>query len=555
VVLVRVTSTLNGCDGEAVTCPVGWMLTRTFSSAACAAGTTASHASPPRVTASAEARARENMPVILSAHLGNPLRLRVDFPHMYSAAQALESLTALSQTTSVARLASAFAQAGYELALVGGPVRDAFLGRSIHDLDFTTNALPDEILRVVIPISQAHWDIGRAFGTIGAKIDGETVEITTYRADHYDGHSRKPEVAFGDSLEADLTRRDFRVNAMAVRLPELVLVDPSGGIEDLLAGVLRAPGSPEVSFGEDPLRMMRAARFCSQLGFVLDEETEWAMAELAPAIENISAERVNEELSKLLLTSNPRPGIELLVRTGIAQIVLPEIPALRLEVDEHHHHKDVYEHSLTVLEQAIDLEQARHPGAEPDLTLRLAALLHDIGKPATRQLEPGGAVSFHHHDMVGSKLATKRLRELRFDKETTQNVARLIELHLRFFGYTEAAWSDSAVRRYARDAGALLERLHILTRADVTTRNRRKAERLAFAYDDLERRIQELSEAEEMAAIRPDLDGEQIMAILGVKPGPEVGQAYSFLLNLRLDEGPLGEDAARERLLAWWSSR
>ncbi|MEY4101946.1 MAG: hypothetical protein RIR88_80 [Actinomycetota bacterium] len=474
---------------------------------------------------------------------------------MHSAASALESLTLLSQSTTVAKLSQAFATAGYELALVGGPVRDAFLGRPVHDLDFTTNATPEQILQVVIPIAEAHWDIGRAFGTIGAKIAGETVEVTTYRADQYDGLTRKPEVAFGESLEDDLARRDFRVNAMAVRLPELVLVDPSGGIEDLMAKRLRAPGSPEVSFNEDPLRMMRAARFVSQLGFELDDETEWAMTELAPAIEKISAERVNEELCKLLATDEPRAGIELLVRTGIAGFVLPEIPALRLEVDEHHHHKDVYEHSLTVLEQAIDLERERNPGAEPDLTLRLAALLHDIGKPATRHLEPGGAVSFHHHDLVGAKLAVKRMKELRFDKETTQNVARLIELHLRFFGYSDAAWSDSAVRRYARDAAELLPRLHILTRADVTTRNKRKADRLAFAYDDLEQRILQLSEAEEMAAVRPDLNGEQIMQILGIGAGREVGEAYNFLLNLRLDEGPMDPDAARERLLAWWSAR
>mgnify|MGYP000600166253 FL=1 len=481
--------------------------------------------------------------------------LPVEWREMHSAASAIESLTQLSKSPSVSRLAAAFADAGYELALVGGPVRDAFLGHEVHDLDFTTNALPDDIIRVVEPIAEAHWDIGRDFGTIGAQIAGEKVEITTYRADQYDGKTRKPVVAFGDSLEEDLTRRDFRVNAMAVRLPELVLVDPSGGVEDLMAGILRAPKSAEVSFTEDPLRMMRAARFSSQLGFQLDEETEWAMTEFASSIENISAERVNEELCKLLLTDKPRAGIELLVRTGIASYVLPEIPALRLEVDEHHHHKDVYEHSLTVLEQAIDLEKERHPGEPADLTLRLAALLHDIGKPATRQLESGGAVSFHHHDLVGAKLSVKRMKALRFDKETTQNVARLIELHLRFFGYSDAAWSDSAVRRYARDAGELLERLHILTRADVTTRNKRKADRLSFAYDDLENRIKELSEAEEMAAVRPDLNGEEIMAILGIPAGRDVGEAYNYLLNVRLDEGPIGADLARERLLAWWANR
>lgn len=474
---------------------------------------------------------------------------------MHNVASALQALTELSESPTVSRLSDAFEKAGYELALVGGPVRDAFLGTPIHDLDFTTNARPDEILRVVEPISESTWDIGRDFGTIGAQISGSKVEITTYRSDVYDGASRKPAVEFGDTLEGDLVRRDFRVNALAVRLPNLVLVDPSGGVEDLLAGILRAPKSAEISFTEDPLRMMRAARFTSQLGFMVDEETEWAMTEHASLILNISAERVNEELCKLLMTRSPRTGIELLDRTGIFNEVLPEIPALRLEVDEHHHHKDVYQHSLTVLEQAIDLEQQRHPGQPADLTLRLAALLHDIGKPATKQLEPGGAVTFHHHDVVGAKLATKRLKALRFDKETTHNVSRLIELHLRFFGYSEQAWSDSAVRRYARDAGDLLERLHILTRADVTTRNKRKAERLAFAYDDLERRIQELSQAEELAAIRPELSGEDIMTILGISAGPDVGKAYDFLLNVRLDEGIIGKDAAEARLRAWWQNR
>ena len=474
---------------------------------------------------------------------------------MHNVASALQALTELSESPTVSRLSDAFEKAGHELALVGGPVRDAFLGTPIHDLDFTTNARPDEILRVVEPISESTWDIGRDFGTIGAQITGNKVEITTYRSDVYDGASRKPAVEFGDTLEGDLVRRDFRVNALAVRLPQLVLVDPSGGVEDLLSGILRAPKSAEISFTEDPLRMMRAARFTSQLGFMVDEETEWAMTEHASLIVNISAERVNEELSKLLMTRNPRPGIELLDRTGIFNEVLPEIPALRLEVDEHHHHKDVYQHSLTVLEQAIDLEQQRHPGQPADLTLRLAALLHDIGKPATKQLEPGGAVTFHHHDVVGAKLATKRLKALRFDKETTHNVSRLIELHLRFFGYSEQAWSDSAVRRYARDAGDLLERLHILTRADVTTRNKRKAERLAFAYDDLERRIQELSQAEELAAIRPELSGDDIMTILGISAGPDVGKAYDFLLNVRLDEGIIGKDAAEARLRAWWQNR
>ncbi|PPG23930.1 CCA tRNA nucleotidyltransferase [Rathayibacter sp. AY1E8] len=474
---------------------------------------------------------------------------------MHSVQTALETLRALAGTPTVTRLAEAFAAQGHELALVGGPVRDAFLGHGVHDLDFTTSARPDDIVRIVAPIAEAHWDIGRAFGTIGARVAGETVEITTYRSDSYDGVSRKPEVEFGDSLEGDLVRRDFTVNAMALRLPEVVLVDPSGGVEDLLAGRLRTPSPADLSFGDDPLRMLRGARFTSQLGFRTTDEVEWAMAELAGRIDDVSAERVQEELRKLLATASPRAGLELLVDTGLAGRFLPELPALRLEQDEHHHHKDVYTHSLTVLEQALALEESRHPGAAPDVVLRLAALLHDIGKPATRRLEPGGAVSFHHHDMVGSKLAIKRMRALKFDNQTTKDVARLIELHLRFFGYTDGAWTDSAVRRYVTDAGPLLERLHILTRADVTTRNRRKADRLAHAYDDLEARIAELAEKEELASKRPDLDGTRIMEILGLAPGPEVGQAYRFLLELRLEEGPLGEEVATQRLREWWASR
>ncbi|WP_350348368.1 CCA tRNA nucleotidyltransferase [Agromyces sp. G08B096] len=474
---------------------------------------------------------------------------------MQDVAAALERLRELAASPTVSTLAAAFDAAGRELALVGGPVRDAFLGRPVHDLDFTTDAAPDDILAIVKPIAEAHWDIGRAFGTIGARIAGEQVEITTYRADTYDGDSRKPEVEFGDSLEGDLGRRDFTVNAMALRLPRLELVDPSGGVEDLMARVLRTPSPPERSFGDDPLRMLRAARFAAQLGFDVEAGTRAAMASLAPEIDRISAERVRDELSKLLLTDAPVPGIRLLVDSGLADRVLPEVPALRLERDEHHRHKDVYEHSLTVLDQAIGYEKSRGVLESPDLVMRLAALLHDIGKPATRRLEPGGAVSFHHHDVVGAKLAKKRLRALRFDNDTIAAVARLIELHLRFFGYTDGAWSDSAVRRYVRDAGDQLERLHILARADVTTRNRRKADMLSFAYDDLEERIAVLAEEEELAAVRPELDGAEIMRLLGISPGPVVGEAYRFLLELRLDEGPIGEDAARERLLAWWAAR
>jgi poly(A) polymerase len=474
---------------------------------------------------------------------------------MESVAEAVERLAGLATSPGVRRLSAAFESAGHELALVGGPVRDAFLGRPVSDLDFTTDALPDQILAIVTPISDAQWDIGRAFGTIGARVDGETVEITTYRSDEYDPESRKPEVTFGSSLEGDLTRRDFTVNAMALRLPQQVLVDPTGGMEDLLAKRITTPAAPEISFGDDPLRMMRAARFSAQLGFTVDPATAEAMQRMADRIDIVSVERIAAELLKTLATDNPVPGIRLLVESGIAERVLPEIPALRLEVDEHAHHKDVYEHSLTVLTQAIDLEHERFPDTEPDLVLRIAALLHDIGKPSTKRVEGAGVVSFHHHDVVGAKLASKRLRALKLDKDTITAVSRLIELHLRFFGYSEGIWTDSAVRRYVRDAGDQLARLHILTRADVTTRNRKKADRLSFAYDDLEERIAAIAEAEGIAAVRPDLDGEQIMALLGISPGREVGEAYRFLLELRLEEGPLGADEAERRLRSWWISR
>ena len=470
-------------------------------------------------------------------------------------AEGLGRLGALADNPIVATLAEAFAAAGFELAVVGGPVRDALLGRPTHDLDFTTNARPDDILQIVTPISTARWDIGREFGTIGARISGEQVEITTYRSDEYDGETRKPVVAFGDTLEGDLVRRDFTVNAMALRVPGPQLVDPTGGVEDLVGRVLRTPIDPTVSFGDDPLRMMRAARFASQLEFDVVPETLEAMSALRDTISIVSAERVQSELTRMLQTDDPVRGIRILVDTQIAEIVLPEIPALRLEVDEHHHHKDVYEHSLTVLSQAVALERERHPDAEPDVRLRLAALLHDIGKPQTRKLEAGGGVTFHHHDVVGSRIARKRLQALKFDNDTISAVTQLIEQHLRFFGYSEGAWSDSAVRRYVRDAGEHLERLHILTRADVTTRNKRKATRLRTAYDDIENRIAVLREQEELDSIRPELDGNRIQQILGIAPGRDVGQAYKFLLELRLDEGVLGEDEAESRLRTWWSSR
>lgn len=470
-------------------------------------------------------------------------------------AESLGRLGALAENPVVRILADAFAGAGFDLAVVGGPVRDALLGRVTHDLDFTTNARPDDILRLVKPLATAHWDIGREFGTIGARVHGEQVEITTYRADAYDGVTRKPVVQFGDDIDGDLVRRDFTVNAMAFLVPQQRLVDPTGGVEDLIAGLLRTPTAPEVSFGDDPLRMLRAARFSAQLGFGIEEGTLAAIAELRQTLTIVSPERIQAELVRLLQSADPVRGIRVLVDTGLIDEFLPEVSALRLEIDEHHHHKDVYEHSLTALEQAITLERERHPDEPADAILRLAVLLHDIGKPRTRRLEPGGAVSFHHHDVVGSRLARKRLQALRFDKESTDAVAKLIELHLRFFGYAEGAWTDSAVRRYVRDAGDQLERLHILTRADVTTRNRRKAARLASAYDDIEQRIADLREQEEIDAIRPELDGNDVQRILGIAPGREVGEAYRFLLELRLDEGLIGPEAAEQRLRDWWAAR
>ena len=476
---------------------------------------------------------------------------------MQSVTQAVERLRLLAAAEPLSTLAERFEAAGHELSLVGGPVRDAFLGRPVNDLDLTTDARPDDIIRIVAPVATAHWDIGREFGTIGARFGNETVEITTYRSDAYDPESRKPAVAFGDTLDGDLSRRDFTMNAMALRLPSLTLVDPTGGFDDLLAGRLRTPIAPERSFSDDPLRMMRAVRLAAQLGAEVDEAALAAIRGMLDRLSIVSAERVRDELVKLLSTDSPRRGLELLVDTGLAGIVLPELPALRLEIDEHARHKDVYEHSLTVLEQAIELERSRSidVDARPDVVLRLAALLHDIGKPATKRVEPDGAVSFHHHDIVGAKLARKRLTALRFDRDTIKQVSRLVELHLRFFGYSDATWTDSGVRRYVRDADTLLERLHILTRADVTTRNARKAARLHGAYQELEDRIVVLAGQEELAAIRPDLDGEQIMALLGIRPGPVVGEAYRFLLETRLDEGPLGAEEAERRLRQWYAAR
>ncbi|WP_183595676.1 CCA tRNA nucleotidyltransferase [Nocardioides soli] len=447
-----------------------------------------------------------------------------------------------------------FAEAGHELALVGGPVRDAMLGRQHNDLDFTTSAHPDETERLIKDWADAIWDMGRGFGTIGCRKGPWQVEITTYRSEAYDPDSRKPEVDFGDTLDGDLGRRDFTVNAMAVRVPGREVEDPYGGIVDLAHRVLRTPGRPEDSFSDDPLRMMRAARFAAQLGFTVDPAVVEAMRAMANRIEIISAERVRDELVKLVCAPYPRLGLTLLVDTGLAALVLPELPALALERDEHHRHKDVYQHTLTVLEQAIDLED-RLPDGGPDFVTRFAALMHDVGKPRTRRFLADGTVTFHHHDVVGAKITRKRMKALRFSNDAIDEVSRLVELHLRFHGYGTGEWTDSAVRRYVRDAGDQLDRLHVLTRADCTTRNRRKAERLRRTYGELEARIARLAEQEELDAIRPDLDGNQIMEILGIGPGRGVGEAYRFLLELRMDHGPMSEEDAGAALRDWWASR
>jgi len=455
-----------------------------------------------------------------------------------------------------------YAEAGEEIALVGGPVRDMMLGRLQTDLDLTTSAHPDVTERLLRRWAGTTWDMGRAFGTIGCRMGPWTIEVTTYRADEYASDSRKPAVAFGDSLVGDLRRRDFSVNAMALRLPgagedidlERDVVDPYGGLVDHAHRVLRTPGAPEMSFSDDPLRMMRAARFSAQLGFDVAPEVVAAMTAMADRIDIVSAERVRDELVKLVCAPQPRRGLRLLVETGLADRVLPELPALKLERDEHHRHKDVYEHTLTVLDQAIELEP-RLPGGGPDFVARFAALMHDVGKPRTRRFAGDGAVTFHHHDVVGAKLTRKRMRELRFPGDVTDAVARLVELHLRFHGYGSGEWTDSAVRRYVRDAGSELERLHVLTRADCTTRNRRKADRLRRTYDDLEARIAQLSEREELEAIRPDLDGNRIMEVLGLRPGPDVGRAYRWLLELRLENGPMEPADAEAALEQWWAAQ
>jgi poly(A) polymerase len=470
------------------------------------------------------------------------------------AARELAITTLSKQAPQTNSLVQAFKAAGYKLALVGGPVRDAILGRLGNDLDFTTNAKPKECEKILNNWATSVWDVGAAFGTIAGKKGDITVEITTYRSESYEKDSRKPTVEFGESIEGDLSRRDFTINAMALELTtdNPTFIDLFNGVLDLQNRVIRTPGKPEDSFSDDPLRMMRAARFMSQLDFEIDPSVISAMRSMANRLEIISAERIRDEFIKTIMGKRPRLGITLLVETRLADIFLPEVPKLKLEIDEHHHHKDVYEHSLTVLEQAIALED-RLGGA--NLTLRLAALLHDIGKPKTKQLIPGGGVSFHHHEVVGAKMSRQRLLTLRFDNHLIDDVSQLVFLHLRFHGYGSGEWTDSAVRRYVRDAGELLTHLHLLTRADCTTRNKKKADLLAKTYDELEKRIEVLMQKEELNKIRPDLSGEQIMEILNIKPSPLVGRAYDFLLELRLEHGPLGEEKAKTELLNWWQQQ
>jgi poly(A) polymerase len=462
------------------------------------------------------------------------------------------AISALSSKPLASQLAKKFAKAGFTLALVGGPVRDAILDRLGNDLDFTTNARPDETKSIIKKDADSIWETGREFGTIAAQFGDVTVEITTYRSEKYEAESRNPEVNFGNNIEGDLLRRDFTVNAMALELTTTppTFIDNYDGVNDLARKVLRTPGAPENSFSDDPLRMMRAARFAAQLGFDVDPAIIAAIKEMAGRIEIISAERIRDEFVKLIMSENPRIGIALLVDTGLADFVIPEIPKLKLEIDEHHHHKDVYEHTLKVLEQAISLEERLNG---PNLVIRLAALLHDIGKPKTRELIPGGGVSFHHHEVVGARMAKERLKALRFSNDVVDDVSSLVFLHLRFHGYGTGEWTDSAVRRYIRDAEHQLDHLHVLTRADCTTRNQRKAESLAQTYDSLEERILKLMAEEELEKIRPDLDGLEIMAILGISPSPIVGRAYQYLLDLRMDRGPLGPDVAKAELLKWWS--
>ncbi len=444
-------------------------------------------------------------------------------------------------------LSERFEVAGFRLYLVGGSVRDALINAAADpagpsDLDLTTNARPDDIERIIAGWADAVWTQGKRFGTIGAKHQGRTYEITTHRAEVYAPESRKPEVEFGDSVEVDLSRRDFTINAMALALPSMELVDPYGGLADLISQQLRTPLDPKVSFDDDPLRMLRAARFASRFALTPDPSLLEAMTELAPRLEIVSAERIRDELDRLVMLEVPSTGLWMIVKTGLSAYFLPELDAMELEQDPIHRHKDVLAHTFAVVDKT-----------SPDRLLRLAALFHDIGKPKTRAFGDNG-VSFHHHEVVGARMTKKRMEALRYPSDEVEIVTELVNLHLRFHTY-RLGWSDKAVRRYVRDAGPLLERLNELTRCDCTTRNAAKAKALSRRMDELEARIVELREQEEIDSIRPDLDGQAVMEILEIQPSRAVGEALDFLLELRLDEGPLGEEEARRRLLQWWAQR
>lgn len=444
----------------------------------------------------------------------------------------------LADGSPVMALAERFRSAGHEIYLVGGPVRDAFLGRAPPDLDFATSASAEETLEIVKRVADDVWLQGMRFGTVGARIQGAHVEITTLRTERYQPSSRHPEVQFTPDVKTDLSRRDFTVNAMAVRLPEKEALDPFGGLEDLKARVLRTPVDPEDSFADDPLRMLRAFRLASQLDFQIASEVLAAITKLKDMMKTISQERIRDELSKLLVGVAPARALRLADETGLAGTFLPELSSLKLEQDPVHRHKDVFSHTLAVMERT-----------DPILELRMAALLHDIGKPKTRRIGPEG-VSFHHHEVVGAEMTKTRLRELRYPNDFAHTVGELIRLHHRFHTY-RLGWSDSAIRRYVRDAGPLLGLLNDLVRADCTTRNTAKAERLAARIDELEERISELAEREEISKIRPELNGKEVMDFLGVEPGPTVGDALNFLLEMRLEEGPIGKDQAFGRLKEW----
>ena len=458
----------------------------------------------------------------------------------------------------IMQLGEMFADAGFELSLVGGAVRDLLLSRPVHDYDFATSATVEQSEPILRAWGKdGFWDMGRPFGTLGAKKRSDngsfvSAEVTTYRSDTYSPNSRKPRIDSVPSLESDLSRRDFTINCMAIRLPEVTFVDPFGGALDLGRKILRTPIDPFISFGDDPLRIMRGVRFMAQLGFYIESSTSLAISSMAPRLSIVSAERIRDEFVKILLSKHPRRGINAMVDLGIADVVLPEIPALKMEIDEHHMHKDVYGHTLSVLTNAINLETGPEgdvPG--PDLVLRLSSLLHDIGKPPTRRFESEGKVSFHHHDAVGAKMARKRLQALCFDKKTVDDVSSLVGLHLRFHGYVDEPWSDSAVRRYVVDAGHLYTRLNRLTRADVTTKNRRKILQFEEAMDKLESRAVELKKQEDLSAIRPELNGNEIMALLGLRPGKEVGLAYQHMLDYRMQNGLVGYLKAKKELLNW----